>query len=155
VSRRLPRGLRLAVRLLALACLFVIGVLAVRAHSAETNALAVVEVNSAKSVFISDFTFGKDPFFPTSERRRPKLPVQPPPEQPNQPKSDWLKVKAFSVINGRRLVVINNRDFAEGDQWDLKHEGRSWRVRCLKIEDRTVSITVDGAPQSLPMNLQF
>jgi hypothetical protein len=54
-------------------------------------------------------------------------------------------------------VVINNRDFAEGEEWDLKQDARIRRVRCLKIniQERTVTVSVDGVPYSIPMNLQF
>jgi hypothetical protein len=130
--------------------LFGFAALAADAVAQSTNAPLQLAVVFTKSSFIDDKKFGRDPFFPKSPRRTVVETNTPPPEVKVTP-VDWLKVGGYSVTAGRRLIIINNYTFAEGDSWDLKHEGKTMRVRCVKITEQAVTVTVNDTSHDLPI----
>jgi hypothetical protein len=109
-------------------------------------------VYATKSVFIDDLTFGRDPFFPASGRRR-LVPVQPaaPPPKPQAPEvPDHLFVlKGISTYKDDRWALINKYTFAPGEEIDVKVEGSKLKVRCLEVRERSVVIRVGGVSKEL------
>jgi hypothetical protein len=84
----------------------------------------------------------KDPFFPNSRRLIPK-------ETTNavvQVVSDKeFPLKGISGIAGQRLVLICNRNFAEGEAGDVKTQlGRTVHIKVTKIKETSALILVDG-----------
>jgi serine/threonine protein kinase len=62
---------------------------------------------------------------------------------------DWLQVKGYSTY-GKRSVIINDRIIGEEEE-DLKRNGRTVHVRCIKIQEASVNIAVNGVSRLLPM----
>lgn len=132
--------------------------------TAATNAPAPVVV-IPKSVFVDDPKVGKDPFFPTSERRNPK-PASPttttttttttpgvaPAVAQNKDLSRFLKLKGISISKTLRLAVIhdgsNEITLATGEVVDMKTPGGPIKVRCVEIKDKSVVLTIEGEARS-------
>jgi len=98
-----------------------------------------------KSVFVDDPTIGKDPFFPTSVRRVPK--IASPTSAPADPQSLPLTVKVILVGQNRKLAQINNRSFEPGEQAEVLVGSQKVKVRCLEIREKSVLLTIEGANQ--------
>ena len=104
-----------------------------------------------KSAFINDPNFGKDPFFPNSSRR--PLPVTnmvvdvTPPPLPTVP--DDIFLKGINILKDRRLAIINNYTVAQGEEFELKLKGKTYRVRCVEVKDHSVVIQIGGAGKEL------
>jgi hypothetical protein len=118
------------------------------------NALPKLDAGFAtKSVFNDDLNFGRDPFFPESNRRRvvpvPILvPVLPKP-QPIEEEDHRFTLKGISTYKDERWALINRYTFAPGEEMDVKVEGRKLRVRCVEVRERSVVISVGGVSKEL------
>lgn len=115
---------------------------------------AAPPADAFKSVFISDPAYGKDPFFPKSTRR--PLPVAQPvaaaPVVTQEPElSESLHLKGISLAAGRKLALVNYYTFAEGEEADLRIQGRTVRVTCVQIKDRSVVVNVKGKKKELQL----
>src|SRR5437016_12077662 len=92
--------------------------LVILAQGAETNRPAA-EVVIPKSVFVSEGDIGKDPFFPNSVRRRPKVP-----DDSGKPVirdfSQLLVLKGITGPAEKRIALINNLTFAKGEEGEVK-----------------------------------
>jgi hypothetical protein len=125
------------------------------AAASTTNAAPSLAVSPTfKSVFIDDPTFGKDPFFPKSTRRQPKAAVAVPERVATLVPTGALQVRGLSVLNGRRLVILNTTTFAEGDEANVKVGNQTRRVKCVQIGDQTVAVEIDGVPTQLPVSIR-
>jgi len=111
----------------------------------KTNILAVAQTNLSSN-YISVFENlppekGKDPFFPTSTRRNPKVEVA---ANANAPVDPVLVLKAI-INNGKHSqVVINNEIFMVGDTLSVHVPNGHVEVRCIDISSNAVRIQVDG-----------
>ena len=103
------------------------------------------EFVAVQSVFIDDLKVGKDPFFPGSVRRAPKVPH---PSESVDPRNPPLTVKFILSGQHRRLAQINNRCFEPGEQAEVLVGGQKVKVRCLEIREKSVLLTVEGDNQS-------
>ena len=103
------------------------------------------EVVTPKAVFIDDPQFGKDPFFPGSTRRAPKLPGRTNTlvDTHNLP----LTVKLILVGQTKKLAQINNRTFEQGEQVEVLAGGQKVKLRCLEIHEKSVLVNVEGATE--------
>ena len=101
-----------------------------------------------KSEFTDDPQFGRDPFYPTSQRRRGQRTVTPI-LTPDAPVTE-LTLKGISGSVQRPLAIINNRTFAVGESADMKVNNQILKVRCVEINDKVVKITINGVPKELP-----
>lgn len=107
-----------------------------------------------KSVFINDPLMGRDPFFPNSSRRRALVPTNavveaftpPPPAVPED-----IFLKGVNILKDRRLAIVNNYTVAQGEEFDLKLKGKTYRVQCVEVKERSVVIRVDGINKELPL----
>ena len=105
-----------------------------------------------KSTFTDDLNFGRDPFFPESNRRRltPFVPTPVAPKPPAPEVEDHLfTLKGISTYKDERWALINKYTFASGEEIDVKVEGRKLRVRCQEVRERSVVIRVGGASKEL------
>jgi hypothetical protein len=129
--------------------LIVCGLVSVASAAAPANSLPKVDtVSVPKSVFTDDASFGKDPFFPKSSRRAAAAPVVTNPQTAEVPDRVFI-LKGISVNKDRRLALVNNYTFAAGEEAEIKIEGRSIRVRCLEVRERSVVISVRGASKEI------
>jgi hypothetical protein len=118
---------------------------------AQTAALPKVDaVPGHTSPFISAFSdsrsFGKDPFFPKSTRRTQSVVISTNTTVPVGELPAGLVLKGLSGTAQRRLAVINNYTFAAGEEAEVRVGFQLFRVRCVEIKDRSVMISVNGAP---------
>lgn len=107
-----------------------------------------------KSVFVIDPKFGRDPFFPRSERWTNLFPkvtnevavAQPPPPQfPEE-----LRCQGFSAVGAKKLVIINGRTVEAGEKFVVRLlSGQTIQVLCLEIRDGSAVVEVNGIAKEL------
>jgi hypothetical protein len=108
----------------------------------ETRA---VETNPVpRSVFVvpTNSVEGRDPFFPNrlagaSSTKHPVSKIPP------------LILNGISGTPEHRLVMINGRTMAEGEEPEVPTSAGRVRVRCIKIKADSVLVEVNGEPQEL------
>ncbi len=102
------------------------------------------ELVFVKSVFDDSLKTGKDPFFPKSERVIGRRPVSP-------TTSDLpdLVLKGISVQRDKRLAMINNCTLELGEEGEIKAGGRTYRIRCVEINDNSVVVNYKGLKKEL------
>lgn len=99
-----------------------------------------------RSLFVDNPTVGRDPFFPNSTRRGPKVmntntTVVVPPSK--------LTLNGLSGSRQNRLAIINHRTFSVGEEAEVRVDGQPVKVRCLEIRDKSVVVTVNGDNQEV------
>lgn len=134
------------------------------APAPETNAAPKVLVIPV-SVFIDNPAVGKDPFYPDSTRRspQPKTPANPAPGgtpvaqgAPAAPKRNpaaLLVLRGMSGSKSRRLVIINNQTFAQGETAVVQTPDGNVRVTCVEIRDKSVVVAVEGQAERKELRL--
>lgn len=131
----------------------------------QTNSAPKV-IQIPKSVFTSDPTNGKDPFFPDSIRRNPPSPRPPTPTPTTDrskgpqvglnknPASD-LVLQGLAGSKSQRLGLINGRTFAAGESGTIViTNGVSLRLKCIEIRPRSVIVQVDGEASTRELKLR-
>ena len=122
--------------------------------AAKTNAIQVVVVKESmvetNSIFDDKLNVGSDPFFPNSGRRAtPKASAV----------SEAVYVKPVLTLNSivghskRRVALINNRTFAEGETAVVQVPSGQVRVRWLNIRERTVLVSIEGEAEQKLLKL--
>ena len=112
------------------------------------------ETTLVLSEFRDDPSAGKDPFFPQSKRRQAsnQAPVAVGPIVP----AGKLKLQGISGPRDKRLAIINNRTFEEGEEAELKVEGQPAQIRCVRIGDRSAQVLINGqGPQEIFLGQHF
>lgn len=107
----------------------------------------IAPAGAPKSSFVSDHfepTFGRDPFFPKTDRFKVKV-VEP--EAPDTPKGPVIpaniSLKGISSVEGRRLAILNNYTLSEGEEFTVKTEkGEPVKVKCVSIKEKSVVVQV-------------
>lgn len=130
----------------------------VRAND-KTNALAMPELVVPKAVFVNDLNIGRDPFFPTSTRRKDSLPrianvtttnVVPVPAIPLD-----LKLKGIAGTKEQRLALINSVTVASGETAHIKClGGQIAKILCREIRDDSVLIELVPAGEVRELKLR-
>jgi hypothetical protein len=117
-------------------------------RAAQASALPQLdEVAATNSVFIDDGKFGKDPFFPASTRRAPKVIT------PVNPTSDFSQIlnnvslKGISGRPGKRLALLGNRTVGTGEEIEVKVGNQIMRVICLEIREKSVVLALPGGTE--------
>lgn len=139
---------------LSASCLLLSGL---SAGGAQPAALPHVDqVASSQSMFIDDPNFGKDPFFPKSDRRKPQTPVQPLPNQApdNLGTLNGVVLKGISGLPGKRLALLNNRTVEAGEVTEFRHNNQTVRVRCVEIREKSVILGVEGSTETKEIHLR-
>ena len=113
-------------------------------------AMSVVPPGAPKSEFKDDVSIGKDPFFPKSTRRKfvPKTEDERAPD-PTVP--DFIALRGVSVSQGRKLAIINNYTVSEGEEFSLKSNAQTIKVKCVEIKDKSVIVEVNGATKEISL----
>ena len=113
-------------------------------------AMSVVPPGAPKSEFKDDVSFGKDPFFPKSTRRKfvPKTEDEHAPD-PTVP--DFIALRGISMSQGRKLAIINNYTVSESEEFSLKSNGQTIKVKCVEIKDKSVVVEVNGATKEISL----
>lgn len=102
------------------------------------------EIVTAKSVFVDAPGTGRDPFFPGSVRRAPKMVAQT--NAVADPQNLPLTLKLIMVGQNKKLAHINNRSFEPGEQAEVTVGSQKIKVRCLEIREKSVLLTIEGTP---------
>lgn len=125
-------------------CLLLAASLRADTTATSTNAPA----SGLKSVFTDDPSFGKDPFFPKSPRRKfvPKAPDEKPPD-PTVP--EFIRLQGHSFSDGKKLAIINGYTVGEGEEFSLKSNGQVLKIQCVEIKDKSVIINSGGATKEI------
>jgi hypothetical protein len=112
--------------------------------------------NIPQSVFFDKHDSGKDPFFPSSVRRRETV-VRAMPTNNVPPMSAILGklfLKGISGTKGKPLALINNSTVAEGELADVRCDQRHVKVRCLEIRERSVLVELYGTSETRELRLR-
>jgi hypothetical protein len=108
------------------------------------------EVIRPKSLFENKGSSIRDPFFPQSTR----APYAQQKQDPKGTAAPKLEVKlALKGISGG-VALINNGTFSEGESRMVKVPGGQIRIRCVKINERSVLINVDDSNEQTELRLQ-
>lgn len=107
------------------------------------------EPTEYRSVFINDPNFGKDPFYPDSKRRqatpiKPTQSITPINANPMGVIVEGLELKGISLGANKKLAIINNYTFAEGEERNVKVGNQAVKVRCISIQERSATVMVNG-----------
>lgn len=88
---------------------------------------------------------GRDPF------SRPPTAALQVPDAPKAP--DTLLLKGISGSASRRLALINNQTFADGETSSVHVGAASKKVKCIEIREKSVVISVEGeaAPREISL----
>ena len=115
------------------------------------------EVPTTNSVFIDDAKFGRDPFFPKSQRRKPQIVQVVGPQTDTSILSQILSnisLKGISGLPSKRLAMVNNRTMAAGEQVEFKINGAVYKLRCVEVKEKSVVIGVDGSDETKEIHLR-
>lgn len=106
-----------------------------------------------RAVFVTDVSFGRDPFFPASTRRGQPA-IQPSTNAPAFAVNASFALKGISGTRLQPLALINNTTVAEGEVADIRSGARSYKVRCVEIRDRSVLIEIVATRQVQELRLR-
>ena len=100
------------------------------------------------SVFTNRVGVGRDPFFPNSTRRVPKVkkvtPIGTAPGKVEVPKGPDLSMFQLKGSFGD-VALINGRTIAEGETATVKTaRGGEFTVECIKVTSKSVEIRIQG-----------
>ena len=123
-------------------------------HGNSGTVTSIVPPGAPTSVFVReplDMGFGKDPFFPKTKRFEREIPkdVENHVIAPIVP--DEIALKGISIIEDRKLAIINTVTAAEGEVFTLRIKGQPVKVQCVEIKDKSVIISVNDATKELPL----
>ena len=109
-----------------------------------------------KSLFVDEAANGKDPFFPGSTRRQEAAATTATTNNVVAPTTflSQLALKGISGTKGQLLAIINNATLAVGETGDVKVGGRTVKVRCREIRDRSVLIELEGGGEVKELKLR-
>lgn len=107
-----------------------------------------------KAVFIDDLEVGRDPCFPNSSRRRPKVTQTGGTKVPGYSVLDQLSLKGISAARTGRLALVNNVTLAVGEWTEIKSGPLAFKVRCLEIGDRSVVVGIEGSAETKTLTLR-
>ena len=125
------------------------------AGHAPTPPSAQSEVLVPKSFFADGPKAGKDPFFPNSTRRL-EAAVPTTSTDAVAPSSflSQLALKGISGTKGQLLAIINNATLAAGESAEVKVGGRTVKIRCREIRDRSVLIELEDGGEVKELKLR-
>lgn len=121
------------------------------AADAPTRSPLPSEVIRPVSVFDSKSSNARDPFFPRSTRA-PYTEQAAPKEANAAVRRPEVKLVLKGILGS--LALINNGTFAEGETHSIKVPGGQVRVRCIKINERSVLVNVEDTNEQIELRLQ-
>ena len=141
--------------LLALALIAIVALGSARA-AGKPAAPVAPPTPPPKSTFVIDPKFGRDPFFPRSERLTRLLPkitnevteVTPPP--PPQFPDESIRCNGISSGAGRRIALVNNKSMEKGESVEFRlPTGQTVKATCVEVREKSVVIEVNGVVREL------
>jgi hypothetical protein len=127
--------------LAASAAVFAVSVLGAPTPAAPAaNAQPAEE--ATKSVFVDRPNFGRDPFFPNSERRGKPL------ETPVATQVANFSNVSLKGISGS-LAIINNKTLEVGEEAELRVAGQMVKVKCVEVREKSAVISINGVTKEL------
>ncbi len=116
---------------------------------------APAQILVPKSLFDDGPQAGKDPFFPNSTRRL-EAAVPTTSTSAVAPSSflSQLALKGISGTKGQLLAIINNATMAAGELAEVKVGGRTVKIRCREIRDRSVLIELEDGGEVKELKLR-
>jgi hypothetical protein len=148
-SNKTP-GLRTAHAIRVLLPALLLALAALEGHSAQPSAMPHVdEIPSSQSIFIDDPKFARDPFFPKSQRWKPKIvvAVNNTPDTGTQILNSFV-LKGISGRPGKRLALLNNRTVGVGEISEFRSNNQIFKVRCVEIREKSVLLGVEGTSET-------
>jgi len=132
--------------------LFTVAGSALNGHAEPAK--APVRTGPIKSVFVMPTSpkEGRDPFFPDSTRvyeTTAAATAVAAAATVHGPEITNLKVKGYSVMNGRAMVIINNHAFMVNDEGDVLTLSGRVHIRCMEIRPGLAIIQVNGQRMDL------
>jgi uncharacterized protein YgbK (DUF1537 family) len=112
------------------------------------------EVTSANSVFVDDAKFGRDPFFPNSKRRLPKVVTPVGPVTSSLQVLNNIVLKGISGLPGHRLAMLNNRTVAVGEETQFNFDNQPIKVRLIEIREKSVVLGMQGTAETKEIHLR-
>ena len=114
----------------------------------------VAPLGAPRSTFVSlpgEDGFGKDPFYPRSNRtdKKPLKVEEAVPVKQGVPES--VVLKGISFVAGRKLAIINNYTVAEGEDFTLRIEGKLIKGQCVEIKEKSAVVKVSGETKEIPL----
>ena len=123
-------------------------------HANSGGVTSIVPPGAPTSVFVHDpldAGFGKDPFFPKTKRFEREIPKDVENQVIERLVPDEIALKGISIIEDRKLAIINTVTAAEGEVFTLRIKGQPVKVQCVEIKDKSVIISVNDATKELPL----
>jgi hypothetical protein len=132
------------------------------AATATNSTPAVTQV--PRSMFSTNPTEGRDPFFPESTRRFPRQPeAQNLAAKPAPLPGNLLKLTGLWPNKKRPLALINRTSVGPGEEVAItvfvangqnSPESRKVLIRCLEVRENSVLISINGEPGTKELTLQ-
>ena len=127
---------------------------------AQTNSIGLPkDVLERRSQFVVRAKGARDPFFPDSSRygeviKSPKNSVAPTIEVPVGKPEDLLVLKGISGSGNRKFALINGQILSAGEEAYVRTGAGLAKVKCLKISDTSVVLTVNDEPATKELRLR-
>ena len=140
-------------------CVLALSGLHARSAQAPAHLPQLDQLASSKSVFLDDPKFGKDPFFPISQRRKPAIVIAVNSGTPDPTLYAQLlggiSLRGISGRPGKKLAMLNNRTVGVGELTEVKFNNQPVRVRCLEIREKSVLLGVEGTTETKEVFLRL
>ena len=109
---------------------------------AAVTSVSLVPPQAPQSIFVDEAGIGRDPFFPTSKVRQPKIvkPVETHTDLTSVP--DYITLKGISVVKDKRLAIINNYTLAVGEEFSLRYGTQVVKVKLMEVKDTSAIVSV-------------
>ena len=107
-----------------------------------------------RSVFISlpgEDGFGKDPFYPRSTRFIKQAAKVEDVATVKQGVPESVVLNGISLLEGRKLAIINNYTVAEGEDFTLRIDGKLIKGQCVEIKVKSAVVKVSGETKEIPL----
>jgi hypothetical protein len=111
---------------------------AVKPAQAEQTAGAQTNQSIPRSVFTipTNPTEGRNPFFPNSAGATNK--------PPRSAETITLALNGFGGTPEKKLVIINNRTFEEGEEGEITSGSLRAKIRCIEIKADSAVVEING-----------
>jgi len=135
--------------------------LTIASCGAQTNSTGLPKsVLERRSHFVFRPKGARDPFFPDSSRYGEVTKVAttnsvaPPVEAPVGKPEDLLVLKGISGSGDRRFALINGQLLSAGEESYVQTSAGLAKVKCVKILDSSVVLTVNDEPATKELRLR-
>lgn len=98
------------------------------------------------SVFNANPGYGRDPFFPRSSRLHGRPVIKTNDPLPTGELPSGMVLNGLSGTKDQPLAIINNRTFGEGEEAEIRIGLGLYRVKVVKIKERSIMVSVNNTP---------